>query len=121
MDDRPRYMISVAADLVGMHPQTLRMYEAQGLVRPHRTPGGTRIYSEAAHGGVGVGGAEEPSVTPTGVAVFPREISLPVRRLAERSNAIIHWSEFDRGGHFAAMEEPDLLVGDLRAFFRQLR
>ena len=46
-DDRPRYMISVAADLVGMHPQTLRMYEAKGLVRPARTPGGTRLYSEA--------------------------------------------------------------------------
>lgn len=45
--DRPRYMISVAADLVGMHPQTLRMYEAKGLVRPARTPGGTRLYSEA--------------------------------------------------------------------------
>jgi len=40
-------MISVAADLVGMHPQTLRMYEAKGLVRPGRTPGGTRLYSEA--------------------------------------------------------------------------
>ncbi|HEU4970905.1 MAG TPA: helix-turn-helix transcriptional regulator [Gaiellaceae bacterium] len=39
-------MISVAADLVGMHPQTLRMYEAKGLVRPGRTPGGTRLYSE---------------------------------------------------------------------------
>jgi MerR family transcriptional regulator/heat shock protein HspR len=46
-DDRPCYMISVAADLVGMHPQTLRMYEAKGLVRPGRTPGGTRLYSEA--------------------------------------------------------------------------
>jgi MerR family transcriptional regulator/heat shock protein HspR len=45
-DHRPRYMISVAADLVGMHPQTLRMYEAKGLVRPGRTPGGTRLYSE---------------------------------------------------------------------------
>ena len=45
--ERPIYMISVAADLVGMHPQTLRMYETKGLVRPHRTPGGTRIYSEA--------------------------------------------------------------------------
>jgi MerR family transcriptional regulator/heat shock protein HspR len=45
--DRPIYMISVAAELVGMHPQTLRMYEAKGLVRPHRTPGGTRLYSEA--------------------------------------------------------------------------
>jgi MerR family transcriptional regulator/heat shock protein HspR len=44
--ERPRYMISVAADLVGMHPQTLRIYEARGLVRPGRTPGGTRLYSE---------------------------------------------------------------------------
>ena len=47
MPDRPRYMISVAADLVGMHPQTLRLYEAKGLVRPGRTPGGTRLYSDA--------------------------------------------------------------------------
>jgi MerR family transcriptional regulator/heat shock protein HspR len=44
--DHPRYMISVAADLVGMHPQTLRIYESKGLVRPKRTPGGTRLYSE---------------------------------------------------------------------------
>jgi MerR family transcriptional regulator, heat shock protein HspR len=47
MPDRPRYMISVAAELVGMHPQTLRLYEAKGLVRPGRTPGGTRLYSDA--------------------------------------------------------------------------
>ena len=47
MDDRPRYMISVAADLVGMHPQTLRIYEAKGLVTPQRTAGNTRLYSEA--------------------------------------------------------------------------
>jgi MerR family transcriptional regulator/heat shock protein HspR len=40
-------MISVAAELVGMHPQTLRLYEAKGLVRPGRTPGGTRLYSDA--------------------------------------------------------------------------
>ena len=45
--DRPRYMISVAAELVGMHPQTLRLYETKGLVRPARTPGGTRLYSDA--------------------------------------------------------------------------
>jgi MerR family transcriptional regulator, heat shock protein HspR len=44
--DRPRYMISVAADLVGMHPQTLRIYEQKGLVRPQRTAGNTRLYSE---------------------------------------------------------------------------
>ena len=47
MDEKPRYMISVAADLVGMHPQTLRIYESKGLVRPKRTAGNTRLYSEA--------------------------------------------------------------------------
>jgi MerR family transcriptional regulator, heat shock protein HspR len=46
MDERPRYMISVAADLVGMHPQTLRIYEQKGLVRPTRTSGNTRLYSD---------------------------------------------------------------------------
>jgi len=45
--DRPRYMISVAAELVGMHPQTLRIYEQKGLVRPQRTAGNTRLYSDA--------------------------------------------------------------------------
>ena len=45
--DRPRYMISIAAELVGMHPQTLRIYEQKGLVQPKRTPGNTRLYSEA--------------------------------------------------------------------------
>ena len=47
IDERPRYMISIAAELVGMHPQTLRMYEQKGLVRPQRTSGNTRLYSEA--------------------------------------------------------------------------
>jgi len=46
MDDRPRYMISVAAELVGMHPQTLRIYESKGLVTPKRTGGNTRLYSD---------------------------------------------------------------------------
>jgi MerR family transcriptional regulator/heat shock protein HspR len=46
-DDRPRYMISVAAELVGMHPQTLRIYEQKGLVNPQRTAGNTRLYSDA--------------------------------------------------------------------------
>jgi epoxide hydrolase len=60
-----------------------------------------------------------PVPVPLGVAVFPRDFILPIRRLAERSFPnIVHWSEFDRGGHFAAMEEPDLFVDDLRAFAR---
>jgi MerR family transcriptional regulator, heat shock protein HspR len=45
--DHPRYMISVAAELVGMHPQTLRIYEQKGLVHPQRTAGNTRLYSDA--------------------------------------------------------------------------
>jgi pimeloyl-ACP methyl ester carboxylesterase len=61
------------------------------------------------------------STAPTGVAVFPREIAPPIRRFAELSNNIVHWAEFDRGGHFAAMEAPELLVGDVREFFRPLR
>jgi epoxide hydrolase len=61
----------------------------------------------------------ERSAVPTGVAVFPDDFS--IRRLVEREHTIVHWSEFDRGGHFAAMETPDLLVGDIREFFRRFR
>jgi MerR family transcriptional regulator/heat shock protein HspR len=46
-DTTPKYMIGVAAQLVGMHPQTLRLYESRGLVTPRRTAGGTRLYSDA--------------------------------------------------------------------------
>ena len=45
--NKPLYMISVAADLAGLHPQTLRIYEAKGLVSPQRTSGNTRMYSQA--------------------------------------------------------------------------
>lgn len=45
--DKPLYMISVAAELTGMHPQTLRVYEQKGLVRPGRSRGNTRLYSQA--------------------------------------------------------------------------
>jgi epoxide hydrolase len=61
----------------------------------------------------------QPSGVPTGVAVFAEDIS--IRRYAEQSNDIVHWSDFDRGGHFAALEAPDLLVTDVREFFRALR
>ena len=78
-----------------------------------------RLYLEGARSGTW--GPPAPSTVPTGVAVFPYEIAPPIRRFAEQANNIVHWSEFDRGGHFAAMEEPDLLIGDIRQFFRQLR
>ncbi len=78
-----------------------------------------RLYFEAARSGTW--GPPAQSSVPTGVAVFPCEIAPPIRRFAERSNNIVHWSEFDRGGHFAAMEEPELLISDIREFFRPLR
>ena len=45
--DKPLYMISIAAELAGVHPQTLRMYEQKGLITPKRTGGNTRMYSQA--------------------------------------------------------------------------
>ncbi|MFI9006102.1 epoxide hydrolase family protein [Actinosynnema sp. NPDC053489] len=59
---------------------------------------------------------------PAGVAVFPHDAALPLRRFADRVlPTITHWSEFERGGHFPAMEEPDLYVQDVRAFSRSLK
>ncbi|GLW65285.1 microsomal epoxide hydrolase [Actinomadura rubrobrunea] len=58
---------------------------------------------------------------PLGVAVSPHDIVLPVRRFAERRYDLVHWTEFDRGGHFPALEVPDLYVEDVRVFFRRFR
>ncbi|GAA2597168.1 alpha/beta fold hydrolase [Actinomadura fulvescens] len=64
----------------------------------------------------------DPITPPLGVAVFPHAPFVPIRRFADRDfPTIVHWSEFDRGGNFAALEEPDLFVGDLRAFGRLLK
>src|SRR5262249_46559884 len=61
----------------------------------------------------------KPSTVPVGVAAFAEDIA--IRRYGEQGNNIVHWSDFATGGHFAALEVPDLLVGDIRDFFRQLR
>ena len=78
-----------------------------------------RLYYETARSRSALPGAS--SGVPTGVAVFPREIAPAIRRFAEQTDNIVHWAEFGRGGHFAAMEVPELLVGDIREFFRGLR
>ena len=62
----------------------------------------------------------ERGTVPTGVAVS-LTADVAVRKIAERDHNIVHWSEFERGGHFAAMEAPEFLVGDVRTFFRRLR
>jgi epoxide hydrolase len=75
-----------------------------------------RLYYENMHAGFV---PPQPVTVPVGVAVFAEDYA--IRRYGERGHNIVHWSEFDRGGHFAAMEAPDLLVGDVRGFFRGLR
>ncbi|MEU4254158.1 epoxide hydrolase family protein [Amycolatopsis sp. NPDC026612] len=75
-----------------------------------------RFLYEAAHWGHGW---LAPSDVPAGWAVF--DSSPVVRRIMDPEEKIAHWSDFASGGHFAAMEEPGLLVADIRAFFRGLR
>ncbi len=66
-------------------------------------------------------GTYDPIEIPLGIAVFPHAPFIPVRRFLERDfPTLIHWSEFDRGGNFAALEEPDLYVQDVRAFRRAI-
>jgi pimeloyl-ACP methyl ester carboxylesterase len=75
-----------------------------------------RLYYEGARTW---GQVPRRSPVPTAVAVFPNDTT--IRPLAERDHNVIRFSEFERGGHFAALEAPDLLVADVREFFRQLR
>ena len=64
----------------------------------------------------------EPVDRPTGVSLFPKEIFRSSRRWAEqRFKNIVHWREFDRGGHFAALERAEVLVDEIRSTFRPLR
>jgi microsomal epoxide hydrolase len=58
---------------------------------------------------------------PTGCAIFPKEAVRAPRRWAEQAWNVRHWTEMPRGGHFAALEVPELLVDDVRAFYRGLR
>ncbi|MFV2013411.1 MULTISPECIES: epoxide hydrolase family protein [unclassified Micromonospora] len=63
-----------------------------------------------------------PITQPMGIAVYPHAPFVPVRRLAARDlPTIVHWAEFDHGGHFAALEEPDLFTADLRAFGQHVK
>jgi pimeloyl-ACP methyl ester carboxylesterase len=72
------------------------------------------VYYEAMHSG----DWPVPSGVPTGAAVFAEDIA--IRRYAEQANNIVHWSDFEAGGHFAALETPGLLVQDIRDFFASL-
>ena len=77
-----------------------------------------RSYYENAHAAQPASG---PTTVPLGLASFAFDFR-PIRKFAERDHArIVSWSEFDRGSHWAAHDAPDLLLGDLRQFFRRFR
>ena len=80
----------------------------------------TRLYYEERHHPWRLGKDEKITV-PTAIARFPKEIATPPREWAERAYNVKRWTPMPAGGHFAAMEEPQLLVEDVRAFFRELR
>jgi epoxide hydrolase len=95
-------------------------FAGAGASAAHATYEGMQVYREIARQAAEGGGHESgPPGPPTGYAVFAADNT--IRSLADPTGQIAHWSEFDRGGHFPAMEVPDLLVGDVRRFFGTLR
>lgn len=80
----------------------------------------TRLYYEQRHH-PWLLGKDERITVPTGFAAFPKELARPPREWAERAYNVQRWTPMPAGGHFAAMEKPQLLVDDIRAFFRALR
>jgi epoxide hydrolase len=90
-------------------------------------PSSTRIYFESQHNQPRPASMTEfkssGKPSPMGFALFPKEINVPPRAWVERTlgGALIHWTEMPRGGHFAALEQPQLLVEDIRVFFRKVR
>jgi hypothetical protein len=84
------------------------------LSRLHQS-GRRTLITEAAKGWIG------STTTPAGIALFPKDIAPPPREWANRFYSVQCWTEMPRGGHFAALEQPELPADDIRAFFRPLR
>jgi pimeloyl-ACP methyl ester carboxylesterase len=83
-------------------------------------PSAIRLYWESRRRPLRFAAGEKISV-PVGIAHFPRELPIPAKPYVERGYNITHWSEMPKGGHFAALEEPEMLARDIRAFANGLR
>ena len=94
---------------------TVMLYWATGAIGASFWP-----YYDRLHRGPPISESERVAV-PTGYASFPKEILHPPRAWAERVYDIRRWTPMPAGGHFAALEQPELLAKDIRAFFRELR
>ena len=107
-DDRGVFMISVAAELADMHPQTLRMYEARGLIEPKRSPKGTRLYSHAdverlrriqqltSDAGMNLAGVEKVFELEGALERMQRKVDLLERRAEELFGEIARLEEVKR-------------------------
>ena len=106
-------------DEPAIHPDVIltnvMLYWVTGAINSSFWP-----YVDRLHGGWRIG-ADDRVRVPTGYAAFPREITRPPRSLAEQRYDIVHWTEMERGGHFAALEQPEALAADVLAFLRPLR
>ena len=106
-------------DEPAIHPDVIltnvMLYWVTGAINSSFWP-----YVDRLHGGWRIG-ADDRVRVPTGYAAFPREITRPPRSLAEQRYHIVHWTEMERGGHFAALEQPEALAADILAFLRPLR
>jgi pimeloyl-ACP methyl ester carboxylesterase len=87
---------------------------------PETATSSARLYYEMLHAGKFPPQSFRVNA-PTGCAIFPKEIMKPPRKWVDRLYNVAHWTRFTSGGHFAAMEEPVALIGDVRAFFRTVR
>ena len=100
---------------------SIHWFTGAGASSAHALYDGMQAWREmAAREAADSGGHSAPDAgPPTGVAVFAADTT--VRSVMDPSGRIDHWSNFDRGGHFPALEVPELLVGDIRTFFAGLR
>jgi pimeloyl-ACP methyl ester carboxylesterase len=83
-------------------------------------PSSARLYYESRLRPLSLS-ASHRVTPPVAVAVFPKEIAMPPRSIAERGLNVVRWTEMPKGGHFAALEQPERLAQDVREFFRALR
>ena len=86
---------------------------------PNAGPSSARMYWESFNV---IGRQQEHVHVPAGVSIFPREIFRASRRwIEERFKTLVHYNVLDKGGHFAAFEQPDRFVSELRSCFRHMR
>jgi hypothetical protein len=98
---------------------SLTWFRGAGASSAHTTFEGMQAFREFVESAEGTGAAPPPPATPTGAAVFAADNS--IRSVIDPAGAYVSWTEYDRGGHFAALEVPDLLVDEVRSFFRPYR